>query len=132
MLQYTTSSVPDGEGCGAGVWAAAEWEEKIRTRRGGPCYSDSVSLSHVSWACYVVGIAIILGSYVNVVSTGVGWIGWVIAMAGWAMQYLPAAKRESVATKLERLARLRDRGEITNDEYERAKAEVLVEQPGAN
>lgn len=82
-------------------------------------------LHKVSWVLYIVGIGLILGSWLNVVSANVGWYGWLIAMAGWGMQFLPAYKGETLAQELERLSKLHSDGALTDDEYQSAKAAVL-------
>jgi hypothetical protein len=45
-------------------------------------------ITYISWAFYLIGTAIVLGSYVGVVSPGIGWIGWIIGMIGWGMQFV--------------------------------------------
>ncbi|MBI1332304.1 MAG: hypothetical protein JST12_04745 [Armatimonadetes bacterium] len=39
----------------------------------------------ICWILYIGGCAIVFGSYIRVVSAGVGWIGWVVGMIGWAL-----------------------------------------------
>lgn len=79
----------------------------------------------VSWALYIVGIVLVLGSYVGWVSGGWGWMGWLVGMAGWAMFYLPGVRGRSPAQQIAEFAALRDQGAITDEEFEREKARIL-------
>jgi hypothetical protein len=82
-----------------------------------------VALRTVSWTLYLVGIAIILGSYLRLVSPGVGWIGWVVAMAGWLIG-LTLRRKHPIVADLERLEALRAKGSITQEEFEQYKAQI--------
>ena len=53
-----------------------------------------MSLYAVSWVLYIVGIVLIGGGYLGLVSPGISWIGWLIGMLGWAMQFLPRYRRQ--------------------------------------
>ena len=46
----------------------------------------------ISWTCYIVGIVIILASYLRFVSGEVGWFGWGIGMFGWVLQFVGREK----------------------------------------
>ena len=54
---------------------------------------ERMSLFALSWVLYLVGIALIGGGYLGLVSPGVSWIGWLIGMAGWGMQFLPGYRK---------------------------------------
>ncbi len=84
-----------------------------------------MTLSRLSSVFYIVGIALVLGSWLNVVSAQVGWIGWVIAMLGWGAQFLPGQRRPSVADEIRKLDELRHSGAITEQEFEDQKARLL-------
>lgn len=49
----------------------------------------------VMWTFYIVGTAIVVASYGNIVSSHIAWIGWIIAMCGFLMQFVkrPEKKR---------------------------------------
>lgn len=49
---------------------------------------------YVSWTFYVVGTAVVVSSYGQVVSYKLAWIGWTIGMIGYALTYLPDPKRK--------------------------------------
>ena len=40
-------------------------------------------LKIVAWTLYLVGTALVFGSYLNVVPLGLAWVGWGAGMAGW-------------------------------------------------
>ena len=82
-------------------------------------------LRKVSWALYIVGIGGILGSWIGLVAPGIGWIFWLMAMAGWGMQFLPGHKRSVLTIELQKLAQLHGSGELTDEEYEQAKSAVI-------
>jgi hypothetical protein len=84
-----------------------------------------MSLRKISWAFYVVGLAIVAASWVNIVDAGIGWIGWVIGMIGWGLGFLPAAKRESLADEIARLERMHADGTLSDEEFQVAKESVL-------
>lgn len=84
-----------------------------------------MALRKVSWVLYVVGIGGILGSWIGFVSPGIGWIFWLIAMAGWGMQFLPAYKQSLLSEELHRLARLHESGALTDEEFEQAKSTAI-------
>ena len=84
-----------------------------------------MTLRTLSWILYLVGIALVLGGYLNLVSAGVSWIGWVIGMAGWLMGFIPKKGQNSKATELERLAVLHQSGQLTDEEFSKAKASIV-------
>ena len=46
------------------------------------------AIAYISWILYIIGGLIVFSSYLNLVPPGVGWIGWVIAMIGWGLQFV--------------------------------------------
>ena len=80
------------------------------------------------WVLYFTGCAIVLGSWVNLVSPGIGWIGWVMGMTGWLLGMTPLARKESIDRQIQRLADLHAAGQLTDVEFEAAKAKVV--KPG--
>ena len=49
----------------------------------------------IMWTLYIVGFIIVIASYCRIVSSRIGWIGWIIGMIGFAMQFIkrPSEKR---------------------------------------
>ena len=41
------------------------------------------SIRYISWVCYLVGCALVFGSYLDIVPHGLAWIGWAVGMMGW-------------------------------------------------
>lgn len=39
----------------------------------------------ISYSLYVIGLAIVLSSYVDIISNEIGWLGWGIGMIGWLL-----------------------------------------------
>jgi hypothetical protein len=88
-------------------------------------HNAAMKLRVVSWILYVVGIAMVGGSWVGLISPGVGWVGWVMGMCGWGMSFLPVYKRESLSGELQRLAQLHEAGQLTDEEFDQAKKTLL-------
>ena len=87
-------------------------------------------------ALWISGTVLIVLSWVNVVPNKVGWIGWGVALFGTLLSFAgkrpagPApAPAPSVAAQLDELSRLRDRGDVTEEEFLRRKKALLGEQP---
>lgn len=50
---------------------------------------QKITWGQVSYTLYFVGTALIVASWINLVSNRVGWMGFVISMIGWVIpQYL--------------------------------------------
>ena len=47
----------------------------------------------VWWAFWIVGSALVLGSWIDFVTVEVGWIGWGVAMVGVVGSRIPALNR---------------------------------------
>ncbi len=92
-------------------------------------------LHKVSWVLYIVGSLLVFGSWVNLVPTGLGWIGWLMALVGWAVTGATNSSRERVAVsvvrpisrveEIEKLDLLRREGVISEEEFLREKARLL-------
>jgi hypothetical protein len=84
----------------------------------------------VSWLLYLVGSLLVFGSWVEMVPTVLGWIGWLMALVGWAVGGGPSRTEEehtplSTVEQIEKLERLRQRTVITEDEFQREKRRLL-------
>jgi hypothetical protein len=44
-----------------------------------------VRTDRISWLLYFVGSLLVFGSWVDLVPAGLGWIGWLMALVGWAV-----------------------------------------------
>jgi hypothetical protein len=87
----------------------------------------------ISWLLYLVGSLLVFGSWVDLVPTGLGWAGWLMALVGWAAGNGPDRTGEghtalSKAEQIEKLDHLRQRTVITEEEFLRAK-QRLLDQP---
>jgi hypothetical protein len=94
-----------------------------------------MSLSRISWVLWIGGTIEIVLSWTHAVTPQVGWIGWGVALAGTVLSLLgrktccapapEAAKPSSVVSDLDRLVQLRDRGDITEEQYLRQRNALL-------
>jgi uncharacterized membrane protein len=84
-------------------------------------------IAKLSWVLYIVGFALVVGSWFNVVSATLGWTGFVLGMAGWGMQFLPGYRKERTTDELTRLAHLHGLGQLSDEEFDAAKQKALVE-----
>jgi len=89
-----------------------------------------VKAERVSWLLYVVGSLLVFGSWVDLVPTGLGWIGWLMALVGWAIQTRRAPSDGSQtsisrAEEIERLDVLRHRNVISDEEFQKEKRRLL-------
>jgi hypothetical protein len=84
-----------------------------------------MTLRTISWILYLVGIALVFGGYVNLVSPGVSWIGWLVGMTGWLMGFIQKKGQTSKVTELERLSVLHQSGQLTDEEFSKAKANIV-------
>jgi hypothetical protein len=48
---------------------------------------ETITWGRVSYVLYFVGTALVLGSWLGVVTGRIGWMGWIIAMIGWAIPH---------------------------------------------
>ena len=93
----------------------------------------------ISWLLYIVGSLMVFGSWGGIISTGWGWVGWLIGMTGWAIgSALPrqaAASRPviqplSAADEIAKLEALRKDGVITDIEFQREKTNIISRRGG--
>ena len=93
--------------------------------------AEPMKISHVSWWLYLVGSLLVFGSWVDLVPTGVGWIGWLMALAGWGVGdrrgHDDRGGPRHTADELEKLDQLRQRRVITAEEFEQEKRKLLAE-----
>jgi hypothetical protein len=94
-----------------------------------------VKTARLSWSLYIVGSLLVFGSWVDLVPTGLGWAGWLMALMGWAGESRPtrtgeAAAPISVAEQIERLDALQQRNVITADEFQIQKRRLLEPSTG--
>jgi hypothetical protein len=92
-----------------------------------------VKTDGVSWLLYLVGSLLVFGSWVDVVPTGLGWGGWLMALVGWALGSHPHRTGDghtslSKVEQIEKFDRLRQRTVITEEEFQRQKRRLL-DQP---
>ena len=77
-----------------------------------------------------MGSLLVFGTWVDIVPAGLGWVGWLMAIAGWAVSD-GRSRRGSLASSLtradqiERLDDLRRRNVITEEEFQREKQPLL-------
>jgi hypothetical protein len=86
-----------------------------------------------SWLLYLVGSLLVFGSWIDVVPPGLGWIGWLMALGGWAIGAKHHGSTElrtaiSTAEQIEKLDHLRERSVISEDEFQREKRRLLQQQ----
>jgi hypothetical protein len=92
-----------------------------------------VNTGQITWLLYLVGSVLVFCSWVDLVSPGLGWIGWLMALVGWG-----AGSRQnraesshtspSRAAQIEQLDALRLRAVITDEEFLKEKQRIL-DQP---
>ena len=81
----------------------------------------------ITWVMYLAGSLLVFGSWIDLVPTGLGWIGWFMALAGWAAGNTPNRREPSLsnAEQIERLSLLQERNVLTAEEFEREKRRLL-------
>ena len=94
-----------------------------------------MALNRISWILWIGGTIVIVLSWTHAVTPQIGWIGWGVALAGTVLSLFgrrsccaPApgpAKPSSVVSDLDRLVQLRDRGDITEEQYLRQRNALL-------
>lgn len=95
--------------------------------------AGDVNTARASWVLYLVGSLLVFGSWVDIVPTGLGWIGWLMALVGWAVSSQYGRTDDghrplSNAEQIEKLERLRQQTVITDEEFEKEKSRLL-DQP---
>jgi hypothetical protein len=86
--------------------------------------------ARVSWLLYLVGSLLVFGSWVDLVPTALGWIGWLMALVGWAVGDRPNRSNAplSAVEQIEKLEHLRQRTVITEEEFHKEKRR-LIDRP---
>lgn len=79
---------------------------------------------------YFVGSLLVFGSWIRIVPTNVGYIGWLMALFAWAIRNGRTRSGDptqcvSKAQEIERLDALRSRNVITDEEFQREKRRLL-------
>jgi hypothetical protein len=89
-----------------------------------------MATERVTWLMYLVGSLLVFGTWVDIVPTGLGWVGWLMAIAGWAVgnwRKQGDSPYESLtrADQIDKLDDLRRRNVITEQEFQREKQRLL-------
>ena len=89
-----------------------------------------VKSDQISWLLYLVGSLLVFGSWVDLVPTGLGWVGWLMALAGWGAGHRGSQTDErqvplSTTEQIEKLDGLRQRAVITEEEFQQEKRRLL-------
>jgi Short C-terminal domain len=89
-----------------------------------------VNTERVNWLLYLVGSLLVFGSWVGLVPTRIGWMGWLMALLGWAVSTRRNPSDEphvsmSRAEQIEKLDLLRHRNVITDEEFQQEKRRLL-------
>jgi hypothetical protein len=87
-----------------------------------------VSAGQIASLLYIVGSLLVFGSWMDLVPNGLGWIGWLMALAGWATCGARPKQDISNAEQIERLDQLRSPNVITDEEFLREKQRLLGTQ----
>lgn len=85
---------------------------------------------------YIIGSLLVFGSWVNLVPTWLAWIGWLMAISGWAVgtgerqspvsSSLPPPR--SNADEIAKLSLLQKEGVISEEEFHQEKERLLRQQ----
>jgi hypothetical protein len=89
-----------------------------------------VNARTATWALYVVGSLLVFGWWVRLVPPGLGWIGWLMAFAGWFIGNARDGDSQpqlSLAEQIEKLDLLRQKRIITDEEFQKEKSRLLDE-----
>ena len=89
--------------------------------------------SRISWVFYLVGSLLVFGSWMNLVPTALGWVGWLMALGGWAIGTItprPSVSSTTVPTfsaaeEIAKLDLLRKEEIITEEEFQEQKQRLL-------
>ena len=92
-------------------------------------------LHQISWTLYLVGSLLVFGSWVNLVPTALGWLGWLAALAGWAIGTSSSRQNRQMAARqapalskpdeIAKLEMLRKEGVISDEDFAEGKARIL-------
>jgi len=81
----------------------------------------AVKIDSVTWTLYLAGSLLVFFSWMGLVPTGLGWFGWLMALAGWAAGNRP----RSYADEIRKLDALRQQSIITEEEFQQQKRRLL-------
>lgn len=91
-------------------------------------------LRKLSWGLWIPGTMLVILSWGKVVPPRIGNIGWWISVAGAVLSFVPmfarsadvepAGKPSTVVSDLDTLSRLRERGDLTEEEYQRQRSKL--------
>ena len=83
----------------------------------------------ITWICYFVGSVLVFGSWMNLVPTGLAWIGWFVALGAWWLGKFerPQTYSRSRTNEIANLDMLRKEGVVTEEEFQKEKARILRE-----
>ena len=85
-------------------------------------------MNRLTWICYFLGAALVLGSWVGLVNSELGWLGWALA-TGIALLSWCGVFRDSPRTAVP-AAEAQERGRpFTAAEEEAARREIEGEDP---
>jgi hypothetical protein len=93
-------------------------------------------LYRFAWALWIAGSVVIGLSWIDAVSRRMGWGGWIIALCGTILSFIarqscsagpPARAPSTAVADLDRLVELRNRGDITEEQYLRQRNALLGE-----
>ena len=85
-------------------------------------------VGYLSWVLYILGFILVVCQWIGLVSFEVGMAGWVMGLIGWGMGYLPSQRRRRISYEIERLNDQRQKGLITDEEFESLKAQLIGHQ----
>lgn len=105
-----------------------------------------MSLNRLGWLVWIPGTVLVVMSWTGHVSPRVGWFGFLLGLAGAFISWIPQRAAEpqpppappTPLDEIAKLADLRDRGAITEDEFQRKKLDLLKkvgrdsDSPGAS
>lgn len=92
-----------------------------------------MTLYRISWGLWIAGTILIVMNWMRIVSPTIGWVGFGIALVGTLLSLVPggrapgpsAGKPSTAVADLDRLVQLRDRGDITEEQYLRERNKLL-------
>lgn len=79
----------------------------------------------VAWALYLIGFALVVGSWLRLVSPGLGWAGWIVGMVGWGIFQIPKMRKPTPEDRLRDLEELHLKGLVSDEEYSLQRERIL-------
>jgi hypothetical protein len=80
-------------------------------------------MSRLTWILYLLGSALVFGSWLGIISPTVGWIGWLVATGIALASWMRRPKRHACATP-HGATRTSEASTFTAEEVEAARREV--------